>query len=816
MTTGTGRGQAPAWSLRDGRLELRRPGAGAPRLSGIGGSVHLDGAMVSLAEATQTARREGPGPDGRTVTEVEFAWPDIDVCWRWRIEPGADALHVTAALVNDGPSTVTVGDWNILHLRADDGGTMDLGSDPANVRFFGWRPWDMRVERLGGAGGSHRSNNLLHLYDPVGGTTLLCGFVTLDRMLVEHTLDCSVSGGVTDWRATCRFGAYDLPAGAELAGETLRIVCHDDPHAALEAWADAVHDRYRPAFASPATANYAGGAWTDAFSDAEETWESILLQCAEAIRRRLPGLGVDCVGGTSHKMYRQGIPGNWYEVDEKHIPHGLPALMDRLREMGFSHKFWFSPFWFFAEAEGVLEANRENLLRDAAGEPIREPATWEWDTRSDPDDTPRLTKYYLDGTHPRTQQYVRDIFLHNRALGVRAYMLDFLSIKPNARLHDPRLLPVEAARRILRVIREAAGNDTHLQTAVASTPGFIGLIDAARVGRDFGEGRPMAPYHAWRNATYCLHDEHFANTHQFVQNAAANWFTHRKVYVNDLNCLTVDKPVPLEHARLAVTMFGLAGGSPVTLGDDIRRVDPERLRMIALCLPRTEGMPVPVDLFDRVWPDDYCRVLKLPVRTPWESYTLAAVYNGDATPFATRLDFARLGLDGAAAWRVFDFWNEEYLGTFTSSCPVAVPSAAMRLYRLSPARPHPWLLSTDMHVQQGAVEIASLRWDEASMTLSGTAARPAGQPGSVFIHIPRRLRLINHRGVNLAKDVRDMTVVARLPLTFERDRADFALRFEPLRTRYVTRKRWLPYATEDEWLAYVAEHREAGDTRVVE
>ena len=70
MTTGTGRGQAPAWSLRDGRLELRRPGAGAPRLSGIGGSVHLDGAMVSLAVDNLVAAL-GFGPDaGRPANPV--------------------------------------------------------------------------------------------------------------------------------------------------------------------------------------------------------------------------------------------------------------------------------------------------------------------------------------------------------------------------------------------------------------------------------------------------------------------------------------------------------------------------------------------------------------------------------------------------------------------------------------------------------------------------------------------------------------------------------------------------------------------------
>jgi len=810
------RGLRPTWSLEQGRIALRHSSRPCLCMRGVSGSVSIDGNRISVADARECSRRDGAGSGGRPVTELSYAWSEPDLRWTWRIEQADHALRIRATLTNTGRSSVTVSDWHVLHLEQGNGGSMDLGRDPENVRFFGWRPWDMRVERLANEEASHGSSNLCHLYDPDSGTTLLCGFVTLDRMLVRHDLDYSPAGGVRGYRATCLFGSYALPAGEELASETLHIAYHGDPCAALESWADEVKGIYEPSFEPGALVTYGGTAWMHIWSGQEGVWEEIILEGARAVREKLAGFGINCIGGTSHKMYKEGVPGNWYEANEQQFPNGLPALMDKLWDMGFSHKFWFSPFWFFAEAEGVLAENRENLLRDQSGEPIAEPGTWEWDMHSDPDDSPRLTKYYLDGTHPKTQDYVRGIFQHNRKLGVRAYMLDFLSIKAGACLHDKRLLPVEAARQIIKVLREAAGEDSHLQTAVASTPGFIGLIDAARVVRDFGEGRPMAPYHAWRNATYCLHDLHFANTHSFIQNAAASYFTHRRIYVNDLNCLTIDKPVPLEHARIAVTMFGLGGGSPVSLGDDIRRIDPERLRMVKLCLPRTQDMPVPVDLFTHVWPDDYCRIVKLPVRTAWDCYVVVAVFNTDDEAYATDLDFAGLGLDGDAAYRVFDFWNEEYLGTFKGSVACTVPPSAVRVYRISRARNHPWLLSTDMHMQQGAVEVTSLGWDEKTMALSGTATRPVGEHGNVFIHIPRQLKLINHKGVGLMKDVRDMSVVARLPLCFAREQEEFELCFSQLETRYVTRKGWLPYATEAEWLAYVKEHQAPESTRVIE
>ena len=401
---------------------------------------------------------------------------------------------------------------------------------------------------------------------------------------------------------------------------------------------------------------------------------------------------------------------------------------------------------------------------------------------------------------------------------MRYYMLDFLSIVEHAKLYDTTVTPVQAARTMLGVIREAAGKDTHIQTAVASTPSYAGIIDAARVGRDFGEGRALQggpPLSDWRNATHVLHDLHYSNTLFFLQNVAANYFTHRKLYMNDFNLLTIDKPMPLEHARIAVTIFGL-GGSPLMLGDDYTQIDPDRLRMAKLCLPRTREVARPLDLFEHVYPDDYCRILTLRVQKPWGNYSLAAVFNMDETSYEFKLDFARLGLEEGAHCRIYEFWTEEYCGTFAGTFFGVIPPNACRLYRVEQARRHPWLLSTDMHLQQGAAEVEELEWDETRMRLSCTVCRPCGERGSLFFLMPRKYRAIGGKGLGLLKEIKDLNVIVRLPVEFKRERMDFELFFEPWELPYVTPKHFFPYSTEREWLDYVEDNRKPGDTRVYE
>lgn len=819
---GTGRGNVTDTSAfpvrfsqaKNGRTwSLDRKGHPEFGWKGASGSVEINGRLVRLSEA-QGAPVLVSGARKRSI---RFDFAPMGFQWRWELEVSGKELEVTAFLTNTGREALKLGAWNVLHLTRSGGGAIELGRS-VRTTFFAWRGWNVQVERLGSGDGRHNSPVLCHLHDQDTGTTLLSAFVTMDRMACRHTLACGPKGRIDDYRATCCFGEYLLQPGQELASERLRLSIHADPYAALEAWADGIHRVARPKFADLPPVGWIGFSWGDCFDGRQGTYEQIALANARAIRQNLAGFDVNYLW-VSQMNLKDAIPGNWLKSEPRHIPSGLPRFFGKLKQLGFLPGLWIAPYWFYSQAEGMLEENRDNLLKDADGKPICH--TGPFGMRYD-DNLPwyKLHKYYLDGTHPQSLDFLRKVFSYYRKIGVRYYMLDFLGIIAEARLHDPSKTPLQVGCEMLRVVREAAGPDTHLQTAVASTPAYAGVIDAARVGRDFGEGRPLAgtPLSDWRNATYVLHDEHYANTRHFLGNVAGSWFTHRKLYQNDFNLLTVDKPVPLEHARIAVTVFGLGGGSPMMLGDDYTRMDPERLRMVKYCLPRTQGMFKPVDLFERVHPEDYCRILKLEVQTAWDSYVLAAVFNLDAKPYACELDFAKLGLDPAAAHRVFEFWNGEYVGTFKRRLACTVPAGTCRLYRIARARPHPWLLGTDLHVQQGAVEVRALKWDAAKMCLSGTVSRPAGERGSLYLLMPRNMRLVNHEGTSLLKELLDFTVIIRVPLEFKRDRVDFKFEFERWELTPLAPTEWglVRYGTEEEWRAYMQKHSEPGDTRVYE
>ncbi len=800
-------------SFREGRIALETE-AGKPfAFRGLSGSVVVNGRVVRLEEAQPPT-----GVDAASESGVarEYRLPN-GLLWRWNLRTSCGFIELDACLTNAGGTDVTVGEWNLLHGCSETGGLIDLGPEPEQVRFFKWQPWNMCVERLTAAKQQYDSANLCHLFDPRSGLAVLLGFVTLDRMQAGHALRYETGRGITEYRAACWFGDYRLKPGAQLRSETLRIRLHADPYEALDSWADALYERYQPSFEGVAGVCIAGTPGL--------RWPEAVEERARIATETLKGFGLKLLYGGPHSLFKYGLPGNWLTFDEfEGDREGCEARLRRLHAQGFEFKFWFSPFWFFGEAEKTLEEHRENLLKDAAGKPItRAFKQGGWEFGRGPFTEKPLTQYFLDGTHPATRAYLSRVFRTYREMGIRAYMLDFLSIMPGAKPYDDTLLPLEAARAMLMAIREAAGPDTHFQTAVASTPSFIGCVQAARVGRDYGEGRPVHPMPNWRNAELCLHDHHFANAHSFIQNAAAAWFTHRKVYFNDLNVLRIDQPIPLELARLSSTMFGLSGDSPVALGDSLGTLAPERLRLIKLCLPRTEGIPVPVDLFDDVAPEGHCHVLKKAIATDWDDYLLVAVFNTSpdnhvpvAETYRTTLDFARLGLDGSLPYRVYEFWNGEYLGTFRTAFSCSAPPDGCRLYRISRARNHPWLLGTDLHIEQGRAEVESLAWDNATCTLKGVARRPVGEAGSLFFLLPRHLRMLNHPEAVTLKEVIDMQTVIRLPLVFRSETEPFELRFEALDTPYVSRQGWLPYATESEWLAYVAEHRDPRSTRVIE
>lgn len=789
------------------------------KLSRLGGSVEINGQAYFLENASVVSKPVEIRSGNQIITKIEYALAGVRCSWLWEFVYADGQLDIQATLTNKGKSPVTIGSWDVVCLSNNNKGSFQFGSNPADLRFFRWRSLDMRVEVLDSENGVHASDNLCLLYDQQLKQTFLSAFLTMDRMQGRHSIHYDPTNGINAYKATCSFGKYRLQPAQQLPSETLRISLQTDPFQVLENWADDIYKIKKPVFPKLAHVGLSSGAWRQLYTgDGQRIDHSkSALDNARALRTRLKGFDADIFRLSTFTTLKDGIPGNWMEANEDFFGYtkGYKNFLKELQSLGFKPGVWISPFWFFSEADGVLKQNSNNLLRDCKGEPIHHTMNWTGNM-ADTTQMSRLNQYFLDGTHPGTVDFVKKIFSYNRGIGVRFYMLDFLQVPVNSCLRDPSQTPLQAAGNIMKVIRQAAGDDTHLQTAVSSTPAYSGLIDASRVGRDFGEGRPLdgAPLSDWGNATYILHDRNYANLHYLLQNAAASYFTHRKLYINDLNLLTVDKPVPLEHARFETTIFGLCG-SPLMLGDNMHTINQDRLNMIKLCLPRTAGWPVPVDLFENVYPNNYARYLKLPVKKSWGEYQLLAVFNNEDSVYKATLDFEKLGLDTNKAYRIYEFWNEEYLGTYRGHFEYLVPPGSCRLFRIAESVDHPWLLSTDMHIQQGAVEVEELHWDEEKMRLSGKVNRPIGETGNLFFLMPRKMRVVNTEGLWLMKELDDMNVIIRKEIKFTREHETFELFFEPWERQYIP-EHLMKKATEEQWMERMNKGKRNENTRVLQ
>jgi len=418
------------------------------------------------------------------------------------------------------------------------------------------------------------------------------------------------------------------------------------------------------------------------------------------------------------------------------------------------------------------------------GEPVLAGGKWSYGAAAKVHAEERPALYSLDPTHPIAREFIHNVFATYREWGVRYYMVDFL----NAVAH-----PVEGApydehydKSVLRgpdmlrtgfeIIRDAAGPDTYLLSSSGPNLWNVGYMDACRMGNDYGEGRAINPESYFYPATFVINGANFWTSHSYASgNLAGYYFTHRKLFVNDSgNVLTLDQPIPLCEAQIVASLFGICGG-PVMLGDDIATISEERLNLIRKVFPRTPEIATPLDLFERPLPA-YPRVFHNHVATEWDEWEIVTVLNYEDEALTLPVELRQIGSGGRH--RLFEFWNQQYLGTIAGEFTAVVPPRSVRVYRLSRQTRHPWVMGTDMHVMQGQVELSGVKWDRETLTLSGTATRPPGCTGTIFISVPRGLAVTNPRGWHIARDAHDQTLVVTRQFAFGEAPADFSLSFK--------------------------------------
>ncbi len=547
------------------------------------------------------------------------------------------------------------------------------------------------------------------------------------------------------------FGRYQVQPGKSRKTETLLIGYFDDARLGLEAYADAVaklYDIHLPPQPAVYCTWYHAGASDEAllhdnarFADKKlRPYGLSVMQIDDKWQRRLP---VDFPFDGNVKNIKGVGPIKVFVDANDSFPSGMQYTANRLAKCGFAPGIWFMPF--AGTCNNPYFGDRQQMF-----------ASWD-------DGTPIVTRWsgtLLDMSHPKTQTFVRERVKRIADWGYRYFKLDGMhtgavthnvyvntgyatdgrwlnspnfigqqagpgtssSTKPSQALHDPGMTHIEAYRKGLQIVREAAPGvfilGCNVSQNMRSMGGAFGLIDAMRIGPDNGgAGRG-----SW--GAVCKGARHGSNLH----------FLNRRVWHNDPDPVYVRPSNPLESARIMVSWVAITG-SMLTTSYQFADLPPERLDLLKRCMPSHDAVARPVDLFESDPPTTW---LVTDTRRDVRRDVIGLFNWNEKEPIEITCDMGKLGLDPNSTYVAFDFWAKEFAEPIRGALRQDLPAGTCRVLAVRPAADHPQLLSTSRHIAQCLVDVLRETWDPASNTLSGTSHVVAGDPYELRVALPAR------------------------------------------------------------------------------
>lgn len=589
-------------------------------------------------------------------------------------------------------------------------------------------------------------------YTPTTQATLVVGY--LDNSRAEGVISASwVPAGTTEpVRAAFNLAARALyngyfvvkPGFTESSGRLLFLVT-PEPFSGLETYADLVGRLYRVRL------NPIINGWCSWFVTYGDVTEKDILRHAEFVARELKPYGMEWI--QIDDGYQTAF-GNW-EGNAK-FPHGMKWLAGRIRELGLKPGIWVAPFAISADTD-IAKQHPEWLVQGDNGEP--QPIVPEHQQQA---------QYILDVTHPGSRKWLEGLF---RAItqewGYDFVKTDFVewTILAAERYGDPTVSKAQAYRLGCQIMREAMGSERHLLDC-GPAPMAVGLIDSMRIELD----RPSPPFEVW---------EHYAGwPNSTIPSVAKRYYFHRRMWVNDPDHLRT-RDLSLTQAQAAATCIALSGGTMIS-GDPLPDLDPERLSITRKVLPAYGEAARPLDLFDRPLAETFA----LKITKPFGHWWLVGCFNGESDSATRELDLSWLGLSGERAHLVYEFWSQRLLSDTKGPVRLALEPTSVQLLCIRERQGVPQVVATDRHFTQGAVELADVRWEMATRTLSGVALGKPGMEWTLWVYVPAGYVFDDSlAGQSGLSDIKVEGRLLRGRVRFEAaDRWNWSLRFKALAT----------------------------------
>ncbi len=607
--------------------------------------------------------------------------------------------------------------------------------------------WELGVRRWDSA-------NLSAWYDPGTQETMQVGFYSFYR---ARTSVSSQYLGPHDIgiEAVSHYNGFQ-PKDQELRTESALLTFGHDPLQMLEDWADASVESVHPQFNHDTRTGYFD-VWY-AFGDKASSED--LLEQAKILRKSVLyeyGITFDSLGEWQKQRHGFGDSGDALgygedEVDQELFPQGLEWLCREYHNLGFGCTFGAN-YAYAAWESSLAKKNVPWLIRG---------------------DRSRMDfGMPIDFTDPDAQKWVYNLFHRANPIGSKWVWSDFDGGPAQGPLHDPtKVRGFEDIREGMKAIRDAVGPDTFIHKFCCG-PYFtyLGLADRVRVGNDM----------------FAVGD--FPGLKEIARQMAANYMLHQRFWINDPDPIYVggrdyvhnygsgpigpDSAI-LDEVRMRLQLEVTSGGF-VTLGENVKDLDPARVRLLTLVLPPYGQAGRPLDLFAHTTPEIY----DLKVKTDWDQWHVLILQNWDDQDKSYDIRFSQLGLDENRSYLVYRFWDQVSLGEFRTTTKLQVGARKGETYVIREVPHHPWVLSTDMHLTQGGVELHDVQYNSSTGTLSGVAERHPGADGHVVVYVPSGYKILSASGKYREESHPAEGKIVYLQLNFAKKTAPWSVTFGP-------------------------------------
>lgn len=684
------------------------------------------------------APRLGPG-EHRVFTSRERA-AGVTLRYHLQTQREQPTALLWMELVNDSDRDVRVGDLGLLSAEGDD---LGVSRSPDRLAVFLDTGWLTRsgTHLLPAPSARWESHGATVLAERDGGWAASMSFVTFRAGWPTTRLECDRDGRPTVLSASCAYpNGRRLPPGRRLESEVLALSLHGDGFTALSNWADTVM-----AVGELSPPRHCPNGWNSWYCYRLEITEDLVLANAKVIGERFGAYGLTNIQ-IDHGWQHRDLVGEWTANDR--FPHGLPWLADKLAERGQSLGLWTAVSHVSEFAPFAIE-HPDLLVHEADGQLKVATQHWTW--------APHGKTYTLDPTQPLGEAKYRADGAKLREYRCTYNKNDFqsnLTAASGVVADRDTCLGVPLWHRAMAAFAAGRGEDMAYHACGAPLNLVAGQCDVAWVHRDIGN-----PAGNWEHLRGYAND--FATRHHVAG----------KFYYCDPDYLQVGQG-DLNETRVRMAFMALGGG-PAFLSDRLPELPPEKLDLIAQCLPSYGRCMRPMDLFER---EGYPRVWDLPVATKWGRWHVVGLFNLDEAPARIELDLGQLNLRPGSRCLVYDYFAGRLLGEV--AVPVAddlsallrfdLPPTSVRVLKVVEAAEQPFVLSTDLHLTQGGVELPEVRWDPDKLTLSGTATRAPGTTGHLVVWVPAGYRPLTGSAAD---------GLLRVPLSFGTDQLAWSIGF---------------------------------------